>query len=173
MKRRSDIGRYTDRQCVAASGWLFVLVLICLLTAGCSPRIYPVQRDTVNIVRTEIREVLKDTTIYVTLPQDSIVVATPDTASELRIRAAISEASVKGGVLHHSLYSDPTYKHDVVIRYKDRVEYRDSIIRVANTEVLEIEKPLTWWQRLMQGMGHLMLVFLIAALLFGIHKLMR
>ena len=94
--------------------WTAVAVL---LLSSCSPRVFPVQRDTVTQVRTEIVERLVRDTIEVLLPQDSVYVQTRDTTSVLRIRAAVSEASVSGGVLAHSLYSNPEYKPEIEVVY--------------------------------------------------------
>lgn len=135
---------------------------------SCSPRIYPVQRDTVNIVRTEVKEVLKDTVIYVTLPQDSLSVFTRDTSSVLRIKTAVSEASVSGGVLHHSLYSNPAYRPEIEVVYKDRIEYRDTTIYASNTEVIEVEKKLNGWQKAMMAGGYGLLMAVVTLVVLGV-----
>ena len=132
-------------------------MLAALLAASCSPKIYPVQRDTVTQVRTEIVERLVRDTVEVTLPQDSVHVQTRDTMSVLRIKAAISEASVSGGVLTHSLHSDPAYKPEIEVVYKDRVEYRDTTIYASNTEVVEVERELSGWQKAMMAGGYVLL----------------
>ena len=111
-----------------------IIILSALIIAGCSPRVFPVQRDTVTHVRTEIVERLVRDTIEVLLPQDSVYIQTKDTTSVLRIRAAVSEASVSGGVLTHSLYSNPAYKPEIEVVYKDRVEYRDTTIYASTTQ---------------------------------------
>ena len=69
---------------------LTALLTTVLIISGCSPRVFPVQRDTVTHVRTEIVERLVRDTIEVALPQDSVYVQTKDTTSVLRIRAAVS-----------------------------------------------------------------------------------
>ena len=92
-------------------------MLAAMLAASCSPKVYPVQRDTVTQVRTEIVERLVRDTVEVTLPQDSVHVQTRDTMSVLRIKTAISEASVSGGVLSHTLYSNPAYKPEIEVVY--------------------------------------------------------
>ena len=135
---------------------------------SCSPRIYTVQRDTVNIVRTEVKEVLKDTVIYVTLPQDSLSVFTRDTSSVLRIKTAVSEASVSGGVLHHSLYSNPAYRPEIEVVYKDRIEYRDTTIYASNTEVIEVEKKLNGWQKAMMAGGYGLLMAVVTLVVLGV-----
>lgn len=145
-------------------------VLAALLAVSCSPRIYPVQRDTVTLVRTEIVERLVRDTVEVTLPQDSVHVQTRDTISVLRIKAAISEASVSSGILSHTLYSNPAYKPEIEVVYKDRIEYRDTTIYASNTEVIEVEKKLNGWQRAMMAGGYILLGAAVLLIVLGILK---
>lgn len=146
------------------------IMLAAMLAASCSPKVYPVQRDTVTQVRTEIVERLVRDTVEVTLPQDSVHVQTRDTMSVLRIKAAISEASVSGGILAHSLYSNPEYKPEIEVVYKDRVEYRDTTIVSSNTEVIEVEKRLNGWQRAMMSGGYILLGAVVLLVVLGILK---
>ena len=150
-----------------------VIILSVLLLSSCSPRVFPVQRDTITQVRTEIVERLVRDTVEVSLPQDSVFVQTKDTTSLPRIRAAISEASVSGGVLAHSLYSNPDYKPEVEIVYKDRIEYRDTTIVSSNTEVIEMEKELNGWQKAVMAMGYVLMGAVILLVVLGILKLRR
>lgn len=145
-----------------------IIILSALIVAGCSPRFFPVQRDTVTQVRTEIVERLIKDTIEVALPQDSVYVQTRDTTSVLRIRAAVSEASVSGGVLAHSLYSNPDYKPEIEVVYKDRIEYRDTTIVSSNTEVIEVEKQLNGWQKTMMAGGYVLLGAAVLLVVLGI-----
>lgn len=146
----------------------FLIIAALLLLPSCSPRVFPVQRDTVTHVRTEIVERLVRDTVEVSLPQDSVFVQTKDTTSVLRIRAAISEACVSGGVLAHSLYSNPEYKPEIEVVYKDRVEYRDTTIASSNTEVIEVEKKLNVWQRAMMAGGYILLGAVVLLVVLGI-----
>ena len=139
-----------------------------LLLSSCSPRVFPVQRDTITHVRTEIVEKLVRDTIEVSLPQDSVFVKTKDTTSVLRIGAAVSEASVSGGILAHSLYSNPEYKPEIEVIYKDRVEYRDTTIVSSNTEVVEVEKDLNGWQKAMMAGGYVLLGAVVLLVVLGI-----
>ena len=145
-------------------------VLAALLAVSCSPKIYPVQRDTVTLVRTEIVERLVRDTVEITLPQDSVHVQTRDTMSVLCIKAAISEASVSGGVLAHSLYSNPDYKPEIEVVYKDRIEYRDTTIVSSNTEVVEVEKQLNGWQKAMMAGGYVLLGMAVLLIVLRILK---
>ena len=139
-----------------------------LLLSSCSPRVFPVQRDTVTQVRTEIVERLVRDTVEVSLPQDSVYVQTRDTTSVLRIKAAVSEASVSGGILAHSLYSNPEYKPEIEVVYKDRIEYRDTTIVSSNTEVIEVEKQLNGWQKAMMAGGYVLLGAAVLLVVLGI-----
>ena len=143
-------------------------VLAALLAVSCSPKVYPVQRDTVTLVRTEIVERLVRDTVEITLPQDSVHVQTRDTMSVLRIKAAISEASVSGGVLAHSLYSNPEYRPEIEVVYKDRIEYRDTTIVSSNTEIIEVEKQLNGWQKAMMAGGYVLLGAAVLLVVLGI-----
>ena len=145
-------------------------MLAAMLAASCSPKVFPVQRDTVTQVRTEIVERLVRDTVEVTLPQDSVYVQTRDTISVLRIKAAISEASVSGGILTHSLHSNPAYKPEIEVVYKDRVEYRDTTIVSSNTEVVEVEKDLNGWQKAMMAGGYVLLGAAVLAVVLVILK---
>lgn len=146
------------------------ILLAALLAASCSPKVFPVQRDTVTQVRTEIVERLVRDTVEVTLPQDSVHVQTRDTMSVLRIKAAVSEASVSGGVLTHSLHSNPAYKPEIEVVYKDRIEYRDTTIYASNTEVVEVERELSGWQRTMMAGGYVLLGAVVLLVVLGILK---
>ena len=145
-------------------------MLAAMLAASCSPKVFPVQRDTVTQVRTEIVERLVRDTVEVTLPQDSVHVQTRDTMSVLRIKAAVSEASVSGGILSHSLHSNPAYKPEIEVVYKDRVEYRDTTIHTSNIEVIEVERELSVWQRALMGGGYVLLGMAVLLIVLWILK---
>lgn len=152
---------------------VFFILSVMAAAVSCSPRVYPVQRDTVTQVRTEIVERLVRDTVEVTLPQDSVHVQTRDTMSVLRIKAAISEASVSGGILTHSLHSNPAYRPEIEVVYKDRIEYRDTTIYASNTEVIEVERELSGWQRAMMSGGYILLGAVVLAVAYGIFKIFR
>lgn len=149
---------------------LLIVLIAAVFDTACSPRIYPVQRDTVTQVRTEIVERLVRDTVEVALPQDSTSVRTADTTSTLAIRAATSTATVSGGVLTHALYSNPNYKPEVEVVYKDRVEYRDTTIYASNTEVIEVERELSVWQRALMGGGYVLLGMAVLLIVLWILK---
>lgn len=149
------------------------IIIAASLLWGCSPKIIPVQRDTVTVIKTEIIERLVKDTVHITLPQDSTSVQTSDTTSTLRIRAATSTATVSGGVLSHSLYSNPDYEPEVEIIYKDRVEYRDTTIYRDRVDIQEVERKLTGWQKFTMSSGYILWGVVIAGIIFLILRLRR
>lgn len=116
------------------------VIILLILACGCSPKIVPVSRDTVNIVTTEYKEVLRDTTIYIEMPRDCVAIQTKDTASRIAIKQAISEASVSGGILSHSLSPNPSYKPEVIVKYKDIIRTRDSLVYVNKETAVEVNR---------------------------------
>lgn len=152
---------------------VFFILSVMAAAVSCSPRVYPVQRDTVTHVRTEIVERLVRDTVEVIMPQDSVHVQTRDTMSVLRIKAAISEASVSGGILTHSLHSNPAYRPEIEVVYKDRIEYRDTTIYASNTEVIEVERELSGWQKAMMAGGYVLMGTVILLVVLGMLKLRR
>lgn len=146
------------------------IIIAAFLLWGCSPKIIPVQRDTVTVIKTEIVERLVRDTVTVTLPQDSTSTVTTDTTSTLTIRAATSTATVSGGVLTHTLHSNPSYKPEVEVVYKDRIEYRDTTIYVNHVDTVEVEKKLNGWQKAMMSGGYVLLGAVVLLVIMGILK---
>ena len=116
--------------------------------------------------KVEVKTVVKTVTdtAYIELPVIVEKVVTLDTASVLENKYAKSEASVSGGVLHHSLQTKPVREPvEVQIReiVRDSLVYRDRV----QTVTVEVEKKLTWWQSLklkVGGMALLAIALLVA-----------
>lgn len=115
----------------------------------------------------EVREVtryVKDT-MYLELPVITERIVTRDTSSRIENDYAVSEASVSGGYLSHSLATKParmpveTEAREVV---RDSIVFRDRLIEVP----VEVEKPLSRWQRTLLALGRTMLAMLCAAALW-------
>lgn len=140
-----------------------MIIAALFLLASCSPRLVQTSRDTVTTVRTEYIEVLKDSVVFVELPQDSVATVTRDTSSVLRIRAAVSEASVSGGILSHRLYTNPEYRPEVKIQYRDIVRYRDTTIVSSGIDTVEVPRKLSGWQKAMQAGGYILMGLIAAA----------
>ena len=139
-----------------------ILVLVILLSA-CGVARPVLESDNTKVeVKTVVRTVTD--TAYIELPVILEKVATLDTASVLENKYAKSEASVSGGVLHHSLQTKPVREPVKVERVevvRDSLVYRDRV----QTVTVEVEKKLTWWQDLklkVGGMALLAIALLVA-----------
>ena len=125
---------------------LSLLPLLLLFTA-CGihkPQPQPViiQHDTV------IRERIIRDTARIEVPVIKEKIVTLDTASHLENDWAKSDAAVSDGLLSHSLETKPK-----VIEVPIYVPVRDTIIKEGEThaEIVEVEKPLSWWESLRMG----------------------
>lgn len=125
---------------------LLVLALNLMVTipscSVCKPRVE--YRDS---VRMEYRDrIVHDTATFV-VEKEVEKIITKDTTSHLENRWAVSDAVVSGGLLSHSLESIPQ-----IVQVPFEVEVRDTIIveKSSQSEIkeVEVEKPLSWWQRL-------------------------
>lgn len=150
---------------------IFVTTLL-LLSGCCVPKVV-IQRDTIKYVKTEYKEILKDTTIYVTLPSESVSVTTKDTTSTLKIKTAISTAEVNKGFLTHSLESNPHYKPEAEIKYRDIIRVKDSIVFVNNEVPVPVEKELTSWQKALISLGYVGIGAIALGLIWLIVKIRK
>ena len=120
-------------------------------------------------VRTDVRveTVIQKDTVYLEIPVIEKIVETLDTASVIENKYAKSAASVRNGVLVHSLSTKPVNEPVIVDK---QIVYRDSLVFVdrINTETIEVEKPLTGWQQLKLALGGIALVALFAWIVYTI-----
>ena len=145
-----------------------ILAFMLLLTACGTVR--PVlESDSTKVeVKTVVRTVTD--TAYIELPVIVERVATLDTASVLENKYAKSEASVSGGVLHHSLQTKPV-REPVSVEsreiVRDSVVYRDRI----QTRTVEVEKKLTVWQQAKMKVGGVCFILIILIGLYFIYSI--
>ena len=121
-------------------------------------------------VRTETRYV--HDTSWVEIPVIVEKVSTLDTASVLENKYAKSEASVSGGILSHSLQTKPVREPVKVERketVRDSIVYRDRI----QTQTVEVERKLTWWQSLKMKAGGVALFVIALAILYFLFNLLN
>lgn len=141
-------------------------LLLSLAASACSTvRTLPVQDSTRVEVRTEVKTV--HDTAYIELPVIVEKVITLDTVSTLENTYAKSEAVVSAGILQHSLETKPV---SVPVKIEKKEIMRDSIIfrdRIQ-TQNIEVEKPLNWWQQLRMKAGGLFLILTLIAILYFI-----
>ena len=129
------------------------ILLFTLFLTACGTARPVLSSDNTKVeVRVE-REIVRDTA-WVELPVIVEKVATLDTASVLENKYAKSEASVSGGVLHHSLQTKPVREPVSVqkeIVYRDSLVYRDRV----EVQTVEVERELSRWQTLKLKVGGL------------------
>ena len=140
-------------------------LLLLLAASACSTvRQLPSVTDSTKVEVHVVEKIVRDTA-YVELPVIVEQVATLDTASVLENKYAKSEASVSGGVLTHSLATKPV-REPVAVEYKevvrDSIVYRDRI----ETQTVEVERKLTWWQTLKMKAGGLFLLIALIGIIY-------
>ena len=140
-------------------------LLLLLAASACSTvRQLPSVTDSTKVEVRVVEKIVRDTA-YVELPVIVEKVATLDTASVLENKYAKSEASVSGGVLTHSLATKPV-REPVEVEYKevvrDSIVYRDRI----ETQTVEVERKLTWWQTLKMKAGGLFLLIALIGIIY-------
>ena len=150
----------------------FILLLLLFLSVACSTikQVTPREQTTLEI-RTET--VYVPDTVYIELPRIVEKVQTLDTVSVLENKYAVSEASVSGNVLKHSLEVKPV-KEPVAIQKE--IVYRDSVIlqQVDVDHYIEMPAELTSWQSFkikLGGYAFVLIILLIvcAAIYFVSH----
>lgn len=137
--------------------------IILLAVVGCCPtrHLSTYTQDSVR-VETVIRTEYISDTVFVEIPIESEHQTVRDTTSHLETYFATSDARINtDGSLFHSLTNKPQ-KHPVPI--EKEVICRDSIIYRgrANTEIIKVERELTWWQQTkMNGFWVLLIIVLL------------
>ena len=154
--------------CVICAYTIFFVVLIALLLflfLGCSPKVV-YQKETVI----EYRDTTILDTAYFEVPVEVEKIVTRDTVSHLENSLAISDAMVADGFLHHSLETKPQeIPVPVVIHVRDTIRQEAQIIE-KEVEV-EVEKPLSWWQKFQIGAFWWLLGAVVLLLLWTFRKL--
>ena len=144
--------------------YYYITILPLALCVSCGPARHASVSDSTRVEVREVTRYIKDT-VYLELPVITERIVTRDTSSRLENDYAVSEASVSGGYLSHSLATKPartpveTEAREVV---RDSIVFRDRLGEVP----VEVEKPLTRWQRTLIALGRPMLAMLCAAALW-------
>ena len=144
--------------------YYYITILPLALCVSCGPARHASVSDSTRVEVREVTRYIKDT-VYLELPVIAERIVTRDTSSRLENDYAVSEASVSGGYLSHSLATKPartpveTEAREVV---RDSIVFRDRLIEVP----VEVEKPLSRWQRTLLALGRTMLAMLCAAALW-------
>ena len=126
---------------------LLLILILAAVTACCPCR--HLTTSTADSVRVEtiVRTEYIPDTVLVEVPVESERQTVRDTTSHLETSFAVSDARINAdGSLSHSLANKPqkrpiTTEKEVI--YRDSIVYRDRV----NTEIVEVERKLTWWQQ--------------------------
>ena len=146
---------------------IFLLLALGVVACGTVRPVTGVDSTKVE-VHTETRYV--HDTAYVELPVIIEKVATLDTTSTLENTYAKSEAVVANGILRHSLETKPV---SVPVKVETKEVVRDSIVfrdRVQ-TQTVEVEKKLNWWQKLKLKAGGIFLLLTLIGIVYIIINL--
>lgn len=140
-----------------------VILAVIVAVFACSPKVI-VQKEVI----TEYRDRIVHDTATVEIPVEVEKIVTKDTASHLENTYAKSDAVVSGGFLHHSLESIPQ-----IIKVPVEVHVTDTLYKEAeiHTETVEVEKPLTWWQKFRIGAFWWLVGAVVLLLLWTFRKL--
>lgn len=146
----------------------YILILACLLSCS-TPQMIATKEQVKVIEHTELVPV----TVELTVPEIRESVTTRDTSSHLENDYAISDAIVhRDGSLEHTLATRPRrVPQSVTVP----VSHKDSIVYV-NTEtekIIEVEKPLSWWQRVRLDSFFILVILLLWAYRKQIVKLIK
>ena len=146
-----------------------ISLLLALGVAACGT-VRPVTGVDSTKVEVHTETVIQHDTAYVELPVIVEKVATLDTTSTLENTYARSEAVVTAGILRHSLETKPV---SIPVKVETKTVYRDSLVfrdRVQ-TQTVEVEKKLNWWQKLKLKAGGLFLILTLIGIVYIIVNL--
>ena len=139
---------------------IIVFFIILLAVVGCCPtrHLTSSTQDSVRVETIVRTEYIPDT-VLVEVPVESERQTVRDTTSHLETSFATSDARINAdGSLSHSLANKPQKKPvptEKEVIYRDSIVYRDRV----NTEIVEVERELTWWQQTkMKGFWVLLVV---------------
>lgn len=140
----------------------FFILLVLAAAVSCSPRVYPVQRDTVTVTSTIERVEWRDSIIEVPVPVE-VVSEVTDTVSVLETSLAVSRAEVADGLLRHSLRNKEGVITTIVrLPHREVETTRDNKVLVRDVQL--VEKELSWWQKTVQIAGYTAMAILLVVI---------
>lgn len=148
--------------------WILIIALLLLcaiLLTSCHTHRHLTsdRRDSVRVETVIRTEYIRDT-IEVEIPVERTVQIAED-SSHLETVFAVSDAFLRAdGRLYHTL-ENKAGKRPVEVKkevvYRDSIVYRDRV--VTKTEVKEVPRELTWWQKTqMKGFWVMLFIIVIA-----------
>lgn len=146
------------------------IIALCVLVTSCGvsrrPQAETSTRDSVVIVKKDSL-VLRDSVVFVELPKESQSVETFSDSSHLETSLAVSDASVRNGILKHTL-ENKSKRYEVPIQVPERYIISEATASYQQVirEIVEVEKELTWWQKFRMTVGSVTLIVLAAWVAF-------
>lgn len=142
---------------------VFIILSVLAAAVSCSPRVYPVQRDTVTVTNTVEKVVYRDSIIEVPVPQGEASSSgnVRDTTDILETDIAVSGVEIKGGHFYHWLRnkSDAVIMYPVKLPQREVETTRDNKVLVRDVQL--VEKDLSWWQKTVQISGYAAMLILL------------
>lgn len=133
---------------------LLLIALLILSISSCCRTAIPIQSEVSDNVReeksAEIKEILRDTTIYIYLPDQRKETTTQAVDSFLETNAATSTARInEDGSLFHSIENKPGPVMSVTIPIKDtRIVYIDKTLsNRSEYKEVPVKMPLSAWEK--------------------------
>lgn len=151
-----------------------LLLVLSVLVASCAaPKIaQDYQRDTViTIIRDTT--IFRDSIVFVTVKaEDKTAILSDSDTSCLATNYAESQAYVADGQLFHTLRnkSNALIPVNVTIPFTLHTEFKHSISDRAKTEIVEVEKDLSWWQQTVLTIGYVCIALLLIFVLIKVFK---
>lgn len=121
-----------------------------------------VESNSKDSVRIEVRTVYNNDTIYYPMPVSHDAIITKDSSSMLENKYAMSYASVKDGLLYHTL---DLKEMDISIPIKIKTEYRDSIVYKDRIKTVYVNDKTS-----NKGRSVLFLLFVISLAIFALYR---
>jgi len=145
-----------------------------LLLSSCNTiRYVPVEKTTET--KTEIVEVVRDTTIYIPPDQATVkALLECDSAGQILIRQietlqgklnAKANIRIEANTIIADCICDSI---NIYLQLKDR--YQTTTVSTTETKVLWTEKELKWWQKMLMWTGGISLVVMVAGALLAFRK---
>lgn len=151
---------------------LMFLFAAALLVCSCSPRVFPVQRDTVTVINSVERIVYRDSIIEVPVPRGEASSSgdVRDTTDIIETDMAVSGVEIKDGKFLHWIRnkSDAAIMYPIKLPQREVKTTRDSKMLVRDIQY--VEKALSSWQKAMMAGGYVLLGAAVLAIVLGILK---
>lgn len=138
---------------------LAILCIICIFGCGVNRPVIE-YRDS---VRVEYRDRIMRDTVEYELPVIIEKHIVDDTLSVIENDYAKTTAVVHDGLLSHNLQTKPK-----ILRIPVEVQVRDTVIVEKKAEIreVEVEKKLTWWQKIWMKLGKIFIGFILVFVIY-------